>query len=114
MAVLAVEEKEVAGVLFVTETYDDGWAVSFRRIPIIENVEFVVYDDSQTAVLEINGQDTIEFAWSPEAEAMVESIDTAEPIELLELLSRLNRKLESDMKAVRQANLDNPSRVLAI
>ena len=87
----------------VTEIYED-WSVTYRIIPIIAGVEVNVYDDSKQAVLVINGATEIEFAWTVEAAAMFENVDTAEPIELLELLARLNRKLDEDMRAVRKAN----------
>lgn len=86
----------------VTEVFED-WSVTYRIIPIIAGVEVNVYDESGQAVLVFNGGVEIEFAWTDEAAAMFENIDVADPVELLELLARLNRKIESDMQAKREA-----------
>lgn len=96
----AVEQLETRTV---TEVYE-GWEVRYRIIPIIAGVEVHVYDESKQAVLIFNGSSEIEFAWTDEASAMFGDIDVAEPIELLELLARLNRKLDDDMRATRKAN----------
>lgn len=98
----AVEQLETRTV---TESFED-WAVTYRIIPIIAGVELNVYDESGQGVIIFNGSSEIEFAWTDEAAAMFENIDVAEPIELLELLARLNRKLDSDMQAARRAHQD--------
>ena len=99
----AVEQLEVRTI---TETIED-WTITYRIIPIIADVEVHVYDESKQAVLIFNDSADsveIEFSWTVEAAGMFDNIDTAEPIELLELLARLHRKLETDMRAVRKAN----------
>ncbi|MHC8516185.1 hypothetical protein [Sporosarcina sp. ITBMC105] len=71
---------------------EKGWTVHIRTMPIIENVEVLVYDGKE-AVLRINNEDAIEFIWTEEAAAMFAEIDAAEIIEVFELLSRLNRQM---------------------
>ncbi|MDN4608628.1 hypothetical protein [Sporosarcina highlanderae] len=62
----------------------------FRKVTIIPNVELIVYEAANEAVLRINDADVIEFRWNSEAVAMFAGIDTVEPIELLEMLARLD------------------------
>lgn len=76
----------------VTEVFED-WTVTYRVIPIIDGVKLHVFDADNEAVLIFNELTDIEFRWSLEAANMFDNIDTVEPIELLELVSRLNRKL---------------------
>lgn len=71
---------------------EKGWTVHMRTMPIIENVEIVVIDNKE-ASLNINGDTVIEFVWNAEAQAMFAEIDTAEVIEVLELVARLNRQM---------------------
>lgn len=96
----AVEQLEVRTV---TEIIED-WVLTYRVIPIIAEVELHVYDESKQAVLKFNDSAEIEFSWTPEASAMFDNIDVADPVEFLELLARLNRKLEADSRAIRKAN----------
>lgn len=71
---------------------EKGFTVHLRTIPIIESVEVLVYD-FKDAVLRINDADVIEFIWCAEAAAMFAEIDTAETIEVFELLGRLNQQM---------------------
>lgn len=100
---LAVEKLEARTV---TETFDD-WSVTYRVIPITENVELLVYDESNDAVLSINGAE-IEFTWTEVAAAMFDNIAGINAVELLGLLAQLNLKMESDMLTARQARQDAP------
>ncbi|MEZ7173564.1 hypothetical protein [Sporosarcina sp. OR05] len=70
---------------------------------IIPGVELLIYNEVDEAVLRINEEDVIEFHYTPEAAAMFAQIDTAEPIELLELLARLNKSLDAKLEAERLA-----------
>lgn len=79
---------------------EKGWTMHLRTMPIIENVDVVIYDDKE-AVLRINEEDVIEFTWTEEAESMIAEIDTAETIEVFELLARLNRQLTDRMAQAR-------------
>lgn len=65
------------------------WSVNVRTMPIIEGVEVRIFDGYE-AVLRINGKDVIEFNWTHEARSMFAEIDTAESIEIFELLARLD------------------------
>lgn len=72
-------------------TIEAGVILELKHIPIIPGVKVVVYDDRE-AVLRIDDVDVIEFRWTGEARSMFAELDTAESIELLELLQRLRIK----------------------
>ncbi|MCG7346400.1 hypothetical protein MHZ92_20040 [Sporosarcina sp. ACRSL] len=80
---------------------EKGWTVHIRTMPIIEGVEVVTIDNKE-ASLRVNGEDIIEFNWTQEAATLFANIDVCEPIELLELLARLNRQLNGRLGASRK------------
>jgi hypothetical protein len=69
------------------ELLDADWTVTIVTVPIIEGVSVTVYDQKD-AVLNIGSQ-SLEFSWTHEAAQMFLEIDNAEPVELLEMLFRL-------------------------
>lgn len=69
-------------------TNAEGWMISRT---IITGVSLTIFPHGE-ATLNINEREVIRFMWTKEAEAMFDEIDTAEPIELLELLHRFQIK----------------------
>lgn len=65
---------------------NDGWILSKS---IIVGVGVTIFPHGE-AVLSINERNILRFKWTPEAEKMFEDIDVVEPIELLEMLQRLD------------------------
>ena len=63
------------------------WQLAVVNVPIIEGVSITVYDQSE-AVLNIGNQ-SLDFKWTEEAAQMFLEIDSVEPIELLEMIYRL-------------------------
>ena len=66
---------------------ENGFIVPIEHIEIIEGVMVAVIDRRE-AILRIGDVDAVVFAWNDFTQAMIEGIDTVEPIELLEALYR--------------------------
>lgn len=69
----------------------NDWMLSVVNVPIIEGISVTIYDQSE-AVLNIGNQ-SLEFRWTEEAAQMFLELDSAEPIELCEMLLRLQSEV---------------------
>lgn len=77
---------------------EEGFTVMIESTEIMPGVTLSVYDDEE-GVLSIGGQD-ITFAWCDDAKAVFSDIDTAEPIELLAILTKKYSAVSRELEVV--------------